>query len=264
MVFIFFLSLFGYYIKPTVIIILIAIIIVEFIFLLKKKIKINKEEIKKIIVMSTLIFASILSVVLINHLSIKYLNFKKINTPELTMVHYLAIGQNNKTNGGYNQDDIEESVAKGMKMNLNKAKNRILKRGFIKNIQFYSKKILSTYNDGSFAWGMEGSFYLDIPKRNNIIYEFVTKVMFNNGKYYKYYIQIYCNIWLITLFFTILFGFSFKKSKSKSVMELSIMGISIFLLLFECRARYLFLYLPIFVVISIIGFNSAIDYIHKK
>ena len=54
---------------------------------------------------------------------------------------------------------------------------------------------------------------------------------------------------------TLFAGIKDKKDKN-SILYLSIIGITLFLTIFECRARYLYCYSPIFITLSMIGLNN--------
>ena len=70
-------------------------------------------------------------------------------------------------------------------------------------------------------------------------------------------------IWMGTLFFNI---FSFNKEKKEIIyiMQLSVLGLTLFELLFEARARYLFAYAPVYIILAVIGFNNVYEIIKKE
>lgn len=249
------LSLFGYYIKPTVIITFIAIVIVEFIsnlsIILDKSIL--KQNIKKYMTIVGMVIIGLMTAISLNKLSYKILNFKPMESVNpVTFVHYLSMGQNDQTLGAYSQSDVDDTIAKGEKNNLKKIFNRLTNRGFFEQINFFSKKTLLNFNDGSFSWGLDGTFFYEKTDCKNKFSEILREFYYNDGKYYKLFIQMTTILWIIVLFFC---PFIIKKSNTKNemVLMLSIIGITIFLTIFEPRTRYLYCYSCIFIVTSILG-----------
>ena len=60
---------------------------------------------------------------------------------------------------------------------------------------------------------------------------------------------------LISIGFCILHGKS--NNDAENLIALSLLGVSMFLLIFECRARYLFMFTPIFLILASSGLNKA-------
>lgn len=48
-----------------------------------------------------------------------------------------------------------------------------------------------------------------------------------------------------------------KENDAENLIALILIGVSLFLLLFECRARYLYIFSPLYVVLAGIGLNKA-------
>lgn len=117
--------------------------------------------------------------------------------------------------------------------------------------------MLINYNDGTFGWGVEGSFYYWIPENNNIISHFLKNIYYNEGKYYRIYSQILQLIWVMVLTgvgVASIFDLK-RKNDIYVVLKLCIIGITLFELLFEARARYLYLYVPIYILFFILNGN---------
>lgn len=53
-------------------------------------------------------------------------------------------------------------------------------------------------------------------------------------------------------------------SKTEDVLICSVFLLSVFLMLFECRAKYLFLYSPFFVILAVVGWSSFAKLIKAK
>ena len=148
-----FLSILGYYIKPTAFIVLIGIVIISIIDIIKKKYKINYKIISMILVGMIVSFALCKTAIKLN-------GFTPSKTTEpFTMIHYFKMGQNNNTYGLFDEKDVEESDTMGKRNDLNKAIERIKERKIIGQFKFIRIKTLLNYNDGTFAWGREGAFF---------------------------------------------------------------------------------------------------------
>lgn len=257
--FICFLSLFGYYIKPTIIIILLAIVIVELISNFKKIISFRKWDFK---IVFRNVLASLLGFLVVISISSSarvYVGYYKVqDVYEFKLIHFIAMGLNEETQGIFNGNDVADSIKYGMDQNVDKIKKRLSERTLKEHINFFSKKTLVNYNDGSFAWGEEGAFFLNLKKSNNPIKKVINDVFTPEGKFYKVYLLIAQWFWLTLLFFI---PSCVKKNNSKDefVVMLAIIGISIFLTLFEARARYLYCYSPIFIVAFALGITNVLN-----
>ena len=245
-----FLSILGYYIKPTALIVLIGIIILSAINLLTKKNKINLTKI------STVLIGMIFSFLLCKT-AIKLTGFTPSKTTEpFTMIHYLKMGQNNESYGQYNKDDVEESDIKGKRNDIEKTINRIKERKILGQFKFIKIKTLLNYNDGTFAWGREGDvFYYKILAKDSKISSLFKNYFYKDYKYNYIFKIITQLLWILVLLLTMFAGIKDKKDKN-SILYLSIIGITLFLTIFECRARYLYCYSPIFITLSMIGLNN--------
>lgn len=130
--------------------------------------------------------------------------------------------------------------------------------------KFLSKKILVNYNDATFAWGMEGGFYKIIyesPNKN--VSAFLRDIYYNDGKYYETISIIRQLIWILILgvicIGNIRFLFCIEKKEKMvtlNIMHMCFIGITIFELLFEARARYLYIYVPIYIIVAMFSFYS--------
>ena len=254
-----FICLIGYFIKPTVAIMLIAILAVE---LISHKISLSPKAIftAKHFKQAAAIAASIGLAFLMKFAANYYINFQKSPALPATFTHFLAMGQNDKTCGRWDATDVKE-IANGQKAELSKFKNRLLSRNPCEQANFFAKKLLTNYNSGVFAWSSEGNFYVNIPKRDDAISKMLASYFYSSGKNYRLFNQFNQIIWI-----TVLFGCIFirrSNSKSQLVICLSLIGIFLFVMLFEARARYLFSYAPIFVVCATIGFSELKEKLKK-
>ncbi len=257
------LSLFGYYIKPTVIIVLLAIIIVELLTNLRRILNFRKWNLKVVLKNISLSLLGFLVVFSINAAARVYVEYYQVpNVVEFKLVHFIAMGLNEETQGIFNGSDVDDSIKYGMNQNIDKIKKRLSERSLKEHLDFFSKKTLVNYNDGSFAWGKEGAFFLNVKKQSHPIKKFINNIFTHDGSFYKVYLLIAQWFWLTLLFYI---PFCVKKANSKKelVVMLTLIGITLFLTLFEARARYLYCYSPIYVVAFVLGNINVLSYTKK-
>lgn len=250
-------SILGYKIKPTVIIVSIAILIVE-VFSITKKSKF-KEIYKKCF----LIFCGASLAFFAFNMSKICLKFKPINNLKpITYKHYLAMGQNDETVGAYSQKDVDETLKYGEQYDLQKFKKRVISRSLDETLKFYHKKTMLNFNDGSFSWGLDGAFfYKKVPVSSNFA-KFLRQIYYNDGKYYNIFIQTNHYIWLIVL---LLCPWMVRRKNSKFTLMimLSIIGLTMFLTIFEPRTRYMYCFSPAFIIAANVGLCNLNNHIEN-
>lgn len=250
----------GFFIKPTIIIVVAAIVFTK-LFTKKwnKRPFYCKSEIKHIAIFS----AGIIAAFLCKTAATSYIDFHQNDSmAPVSFVHYLAMGQNDENCGIYLAQDVEEAKY-GKLFELKKFLHRISSRNPIETINFFTRKLLVNYNDGTFAWSAEGSFYYDVPIRECHISNSLTNYFYESKNYYPIFVQINQTIWIFTLFGCI-FVIRRTQSKEISVLEISLIGLSIFVMLFEARARYLFSYIPFFIVTASLGYQQLKDALKNR
>lgn len=255
--FICFFSFLGFFIKPTVIIVLIAITIVEIFVNIKRIVYFKNWNINSVFKNTFSCLLGILVVLGMNYSAKIYFEYYDVeDVVKFNMVHFMAMGLNEGTDGIYNGNDVSDTMNYGIDQNYDKIKERIFKRNLKDHKDFFARKTLVNFNDGSFAWGQEGAFFINVRESRDKITNFINEIILPNGRYNKLYLLIVEWIWLMVLFFI---PFSIKKENNKSelVIMLSIIGVSLFLTLFEARARYLYCYSPIFVVAFTLGITNT-------
>lgn len=250
--FILFLSILGYYIKPTVIIILIAIALVE-IF------NIRRWNYKYIIKSSLGCALGVILAVSINRAGQVYMQYKPVlGVTQFNMIHFVAMGLNGETQGIYNGQDVEDTKNFGNEQNKEKIVNRLKMRSLKEHKEFYLKKTLINYNDGAFAWGKEGAFYLNRLPSENPISNFIYNLYKDEVGEVNIYFSFLQYLWLFVLFFIPFSSTHTYPEKNRIVLRLTIIGITLFLTIFEARARYLYPFAPIFVVLGVSGYYDAL------
>lgn len=251
----------GYLFKPTVLIIFIAAVILGIVNLLSGQ----KIEYKKAAAMLCCVAIAAASAFSVKHILVTR---KKLPAEKsMTITHYLMMGLNSETEGVYSSDDVKYSRNIGDKKarqeaNIKIIRERLEKMGFNGFAKLVIKKNLSNYNDGTFAWSREGGFYRTVYPSNLRVTMALRDFYCNKPETFRFLAQ---TIWFFILL-CICFSAFLKVSAYSgiiSLVALSLFGESIFLLLFECRARYLFLYLPLFLILAAVGLAASTDFCKK-
>lgn len=176
-----------------------------------------------------------------------------------------------KHGGGYYVKDVDFSESIPDKKdhdseNIKVIKERINASRPYNLFIFFVGKNIKNYGDGTFGWGSEGNFYLDFVQPENKFEEKIRSFYYNNGNNYCNYTFIVHTMWIATLILItcnlIKTKFSSNFLEIKGFLCLSLIGLSIYLILFECRARYLFVLVPYFVMLAVFGLNNLV-YVKK-
>lgn len=204
-------------------------------------------------------------------------------TPELVnldsnrtfgITHFLMMGTNPTSFGSFSYDDVVLSftcanASERTAVNLSTWKSRLADLGARGYIALLGRKSLSNYMDGSFGWNNEGDFVKEIIGDNEYLLRWFgienTSENTSNSQLtasiepFCYLAQI---LWFITIFGVLACPYKQQNlnarnawiSQSTNCMMIAILMLSMFLMIFECRARYLFLYTPLFVILAMIGY----------
>lgn len=245
----------GALIKPTVLIMGVAVII--FLFLKKQK-KYNRRFLMCFLIPIILFLLG--QKVFINH----FFDQDYLKQSELPTEHYLLIGL--EGTGSFSEERYLEMSQLNHEEKVRVAKKNIRKR--INNM-FKNKEVLSFYNRKiSFTW-TDGTFFSFEKLHREPIHKDFTKYIYSNDNNDIFYWTFSNTEWIIIIVLMIL-GVVFRKTLPEKTQELqtianiSIVGIILFLLLWETRSRYLVNYVPIFMLNAYIGLYALSNYINLK
>lgn len=257
----------GMLIKPTVIILLIGIVIVQgwqWLFV-PKKVKLKQ------LVLIPLAICSLFLGTLVKGASWDKLGFSGNKDQEIPFTHFLMMGLNMKDNGAFSYDDYNytrsfETYEKKVEMNKSVIKQRLTEPSISELVSFFQSKSLMNFNDGSFALGSEeNSFNRVSEEKIPILSSLMRSFKYPDGNHFNLTM-----IWLKLLWgFVLCMGFfSFpylwtKKSNDLAVVSVTLIGICIFVTLFEGRGRYLILYTPYFLILCGLGMKVYITKLSK-
>lgn len=252
----------GFFIKPQCLILIISIFIMETVFLLKK-IKLEKINRYACLLLTAVLCFTVFSGVVIS--GVKKSGIEIDSGKKMGAWHFAMMGLNSQTNGAYVEEDVTFSKQFDTKeqrrvANLNEIKQRLNDMGLKGYFEHISKKMLTTFNDGTFAWNEEGTFYLiEVQTSDNSLSRLLKSFYYSNGERHALFGLIGQIIWILTLMLSLFSCFrNFEKAQKNtmSILWLCILGLVLFEILFEARARYLYIYAPIFCITAIMGLKN--------
>lgn len=248
---------FGKEIKITSLIIFIAIIIDYLI----KNFKIKK--FIPVITSFTIFLVCELSfkVLIVNNNAFQ---FKVNDSGSIPISHWIMMGvedidkDNSSRNsyGGYNESDYNETKKystneEKVKYNINEFFSRVKKMGFIGYSNYLVHKAVNTWTDGYYFSNVAIS--INPKHKNSKLY----RLLLENESTTKIFRALTQGV-QYALIIIIISGCIFKikkKDNEQYYIQLTIVGLVIFFLLWENRSRYIFNYIPIFILI-IVGFYN--------
>lgn len=250
----------GGFVKPSIYIIVLAILIIEFIELVAN----FKKNIGYFIIDICLVLVLFMGISQYTQYIIDQIGLEFNQEIEESWHHYFLMGLNDNTTGGYNMEDValigqyQESKTERNIAEMELAFERIKERGFWGSICFWSKKMVMTFNDGTFGWNTEvwiDSYYDGLASNNN--WTETLRYIYWDGPFVGAYNTICQMIWIFILLCIpgICFGKG-EKLNQNIILTVSFLGIFFYQLLFEARARYLFTFLPLLISVSVIGLNN--------
>lgn len=254
----------GYAIKPTVIFVFVAIVVIELIQWLASFASRGSQSSKDpydLRKTATAIVACAFGVVLAFALTsiVKNSTYDVDENAAFSATHFLMMGANPVSGGVWSVSDVEFSDAANTpeersKANLAEFKNRVMAMDLPQANMFLLKKLLTNFADGTFAWEIEGDFYTQIIGTNEAVLNFygISSDASLDNNTFAPLSQV---LWLFVLAGCILIVLGRRPLKAETVIAFTLLMLSAFLMLFEARARYLFLYLPFFIILGTMGWN---------
>lgn len=177
--------------------------------------------------------------------------------------HYFRMGQNAETTGSYSGDDtaifgeFQTSRKERNKVLWERGLARVKEKGVMGNVSFWLTKMTMVFNDGSFGWGNEAGIQEHFPDgltKNDKTTAFWRNIYWPEMIYLDRY-HTFCQfVWIFSLIG--ISGFCFLaagKREDYLILAVCFLGIYFYQLLFEARARYLIVFLPLLAVLSVSG-----------
>lgn len=178
--------------------------------------------------------------------------------------HYIMMGVNEETAGVYSQDDFLKSVSikdreERTRMQLETAAQRIKEMGLKRLLIHLRLKTLVNYADGTFAWGIIGNFVEEeLEDKDDVLSPWLKDMVYMDGSGFKGFATYLQCVWLGLLAGSLLCGVASRGLAERSghilmAILLSIIGLTVFEWIFEARARYLYTYAPFYVLAGMSG-----------
>lgn len=267
--FVVFISIIGYFIKPTAIFVLLAILFVEFVkfvtwFIKEKKFDITNKY--KLTLTLVTILCALLGLGFSSVLGGKISHYDiEINEDaSFTPTHFLMLGVNLENLGAWNNDDVNftrsfENVEKREEGNIEQWKSRLQAYGPAGISRILLNKTLTNYADGSFSWEAETPWCIENRGTNPVvwfIYGIDPADAHNDNNNYSAYVRQ--TFWIMTLIGCFLLILEKKPKREEYVICCSLLAISAFLTIFEPDPRYMLLYSPFMLILAPKGWNLGI------
>lgn len=256
------LSVIGFKLKPSTLIVSMAIFIILVLQLLDKKTR--NISLKKIVIM--LVTFSVTLGIFEQIDFAKQMGLKLDSNKEMPMTHFAMMGLSEKRNGIFDQKELDYSlsfpnVQQRKEANLKMIRKRLQAYGFSGLMKHMTKKTLTNYNDGAFSWGKEGDFFLiEIEKPDGPLSKAIKNIYYNDRTCrieFNTYMQMFL---IITLFGGLLHAFFLLQKRiptdSDLIILLSLIGLFLFVSIFEARARYIYTYVPFYLLMGIGGYKQ--------
>lgn len=279
------LLVFGYLIKPTTAILFIAFVVVV---LAKNLPNITRKGFLKkgIAILLSLIAGLVVGWALYTVALGMLPNFAKYSTEQIDryktpIEHYIGMGAlrglgpwTGCKNGGYCSDYVDwvqsedglKSLADRKEYALSLWQDSVTAGSPFDYLGFVIKKAVISFSDGSFGiWQEGGSLNNQIVFfDNNDIDVTIRQFIGPDGRYLNRFKALQYAVWLAILVIIVVSAvFVLKDRRLRqnlwlNVFYLTAIGLCLYLMLFECRARYAFLYLPVFIMLASGGLGLTI------
>lgn len=253
----------GFFIKPQVAVLLIAVVLV-----------LVCTNFKKLLSWKNLC-AMILAVLLAwgcNQAALKYSRYSLNEEARFGMSHFAMMGWNPETRGTYNHDDALfsqsfETYDERSAANWKEFLNRIVKGGVKETATTALTKMRTNFSDGIFGWAVinRGGWHVNDGYNPNDTA--ITRALEwwyhreDNAPVAPFSHGMQC-LWLGTLFMGL---FAVKcHTRRGAVVRLAVIGLILFITLFEAGARYALAYVPLFLLLAAKGTMNVHDWLTKR
>ena len=259
----------AFHIKPYTVIVLIAVILIQCVKLCGR-IKNFKEFWKRALlkcVDATLICA--VSMCLIKSMT-HSMGFEIDDQREMTVSHYLMMGANVETWGGFSDSDLAFGSELSNKSDREKAElsefaNRIQEMGVRGYVKLFLHKASQNFLDGTFGWGCTESFYSEIYPSRGESSSILRSWYYGIGDLYQYNAVIRQFIWIVVLILSGSAAIGRRGySENEKVLVLAVLGLMLYLQIFESHARYVFVFVPFFLILAAIGCDRMLGIVTRR
>ena len=270
---------FGYCIKPTVMIAGIASVILLFLCLKKP----TKAQFTSALLCILFCTSGILTACTLSTAS-NAVVFGRVPTEEeryekeFPMSHFFMMGLNERSDAyyGFFRADVNTTASitgKNEKTEFHKSiiRVRLKNMGASGFLQHCLNKAIWVSTDGTFYYGGEGEFHNGNEKAESGLRGVLQNYLYTETPFYTQFLaNAMQGVWLFVSVGVLLACLRRQKfatapqNKLRFFLQLSLLGLLLFLMLFEARSRYLFLYLPYFAALAAIGFSQKRSKARKR
>lgn len=184
------------------------------------------------------------------------------------LLHYVTMGLNEETNGTYSADDVTQALSmedagERRDMLMEKAADRLRGMGVSGLLRHLKRKTLANYADGTFSWGGDctgENYYREVIEEKDARLSpfFRDAIDFVDGRLYPYLKTYLHAVWLGLLFCSLLTPLAWRTldaggRETLCTALLAIIGLTLFEWIFEAQSRYLFTYIPLYLLGGLAG-----------
>lgn len=265
------LTVLGYLVKPQTAIMAIAVVLLEGLRLLQKRAGMR---LLRLLAGAAL---AVTCIALIPTIVLRMLPIEKREIGSVSVAHYAMMGLNEKSNGCFSASDLSFTLSvpkeERTAANLNAIRERLETMGFSGLLRHEHKKLLSDYADGTFAWGCEGNFYRESIADKDGVLSPLLKSLINSesGQNFPFFAVWLQSVWLGILAAALLGPLVFFRNSETETTQnafsaamLALLGLTLFELIFEARARYLFTYAPVYLLVGMLGLQAAFGALRNR
>lgn len=247
-----FLIIMGYMVKPTTAIAAIAVVGIA---VVSGK-AFEKITWKRAVAYLLCFVSGIVMIVGVNQIKYSVAPKEVWENSAFPMSHFMMMGLGA---GGYSKEDVlftasyptkEEKRQATLQEIQNRLKTRWNDGTLGKHLWF---KSVYSFSDGTFYYGREGYFHHGEEKASDGIRGMLQNFTYIESTFYQQWYSSYLQaLWFLMCLLMASYLIQSPKHKTLneiSILQLSVLGLWIFLMLFECRGRYVFHFLPIFIIL---------------
>ncbi|GEA99190.1 membrane protein [Levilactobacillus brevis] len=251
-----------YFIKPSAIIPVIAIVIIELLAWLIRRKPVSDQVWFMAVALLVMVSGSAWHTYQYVNQKVQSQTYIQLNKARaIPAIHFMAMGVYGS--GGYSaKQAVQMAVLPTSKQKTDYSVTMLTKRlkklGPIGYLTFLVKKQRNNTADGTFGWLKEGHFFHDNQRPNNRgISNKLKNFLYLYGRHIADF-RFIAQFWWIILLSIIALGFGPQRHVIQ-ILRLSMVGGFLFLLLFEGgRSRYLIQYLPCLLLLAAFSFDRAV------
>lgn len=292
------LAFLGYLIKPTVLIVFMAVVIAWVVYALACAMGGRRVVANLAALAVGVAVAGAVALCVVAPLSYRTLGIDADSGRSLGMSHFFMMGQSVEYTGAYFQDDVDFSTSiedpdERRQVNMEVALERISGRSLLDNLKFYARKFLFSFGDGAFSWSADAAdaFLTQIyPETTPLAHtlrslyyrpawqEGADQVPFRTGT------QI---AWFSVLVLWVAAGASGVRGRRRGrpgteapagrtcagwhgarfvtlAAMVALMGMFVYLMLFEDRGRYLYCLAPVSITCACAGLAALVGWMGRR